>query len=54
MIKNCYMRFLVFTTELRGHVFLFLILNAKIPKFTYAKFEKETDFKLRNGGPQRV
>ena len=30
------------------------ILDAKIPKFTNAKFEKKTDIKLRNGGPQRV
>ena len=35
------MRFPVFTTELRGHVFLFLILDAKILKFTYVKFEKK-------------
>ena len=48
------MRFPVLTTELRGHAFLFLILDAKIPKFTYVKFEKKTDIKLRNGGPQHV
>ena len=35
-------------------VFYFCFLDAKIPKFTYAKFEKKTDIKLRNGGPQRV
>ena len=34
--------------------FLFLMLDAKIPKFTYVKFEKKTDIKLTNGGPQRV
>ena len=33
-------------------VFLFLILDAKIPKFiTYVKFEKKTDIKLRNDVP---
>ena len=26
--------------------------DAKIPKFTYVKFEKKTDIKLRNGRPQ--
>ena len=41
------MRFAVFTTEIRGHVF-FLILDDKIPKFTCVKFEKKTDIKLRN------
>ena len=34
--------------------FLFLISDAKIPKFTYVEIEKETDIKLRNGGLQRV
>ena len=35
-----------------GHVvFLLLILDAKIPKFTYVKFEKKTDIKSRNDGP---
>ena len=34
-----------------GHVFLFFILDAKMPKFTYVIFEKTTDIKLRNGGP---
>ena len=34
--------------------FLFLILDAKISKFTYVKFGKKTDIKLRNGRPQRV
>ena len=48
------MRFSVFTTELWGHVFLFLILDAKIPKFKCGKFEKKTDIKLRNSGSQRV
>ena len=33
----------VFTTELRGHVCVFLsfILDPKTPKFTYAKFDKK-------------
>ena len=53
-MKTSHMRVPVFTKELRGHVFLFLILDAKIPKFTYVKFEKKTDIKLRNSGPQRV
>ena len=53
-MKTSHTRFPVFTKELRGHVFLFLILDAKIPKFTYVKFEKKTDIKLRNSGPQRV
>ena len=36
------MRLPVFTTELQGHVFfIFLILDAKIPTFTYAKFEEK-------------
>ena len=54
MIKTCYMRFPVFTKDLWGYVVLFLILDAKIPKFTYVKFEKKTELKLRNGGPQHV
>ena len=37
MRKAYYMRFPVFTTESRGHVFS--ILDPKIPKFTYIKFE---------------
>ena len=53
MIKICYTRFPVFTTELWGHTFLFLILDAKILKFTYAKLKK-TYIKLRKGGRQRV
>ena len=45
----------ILTMELREHVFFsFLILDAKIPKFTYVKFEKKIDIKLRNGGPQHV
>ena len=37
--------------ELRRHVFfLFLILDAKISKFTNVKFEKN-DIKLKNSGP---
>ena len=31
--------------------FLFLILDANIPKFTNVKFEKKTDVKFRNGRP---
>ena len=34
------MRFPVINTELRGHVFFIFDLDAKIPKFTYSKFEK--------------
>ena len=41
MIKTCYMRFPVFTKDLWGYVLLCLILDAKIPKFTYVKFEKK-------------
>ena len=33
--------------------FLFFILDDKISKFTYVKFEK-TDIKLRDGGPQLI
>ena len=49
MTKTCVLRFAVFTTELRGHVFFILILDDKIPKFTCVKFGKKTDIKLRNG-----
>ena len=45
MIKIRYMRFPAFTMELCGHVFLFLILDAKIPKFRYVKFEEKADIK---------
>ena len=48
MIKTCCMRFAVFTTEIRGHGFLFLILDDKIPNFTCIKFERKTDIKLRS------
>ena len=40
MIETCHMCFPVFTTELRGHVFLCLILDAKIPTFAQFNFEK--------------
>ena len=40
MINTCYMRFPVFTTELRGNVFLILILDANIPKFTMSSLKK--------------
>ena len=48
------MRFPYLPRNFGDMYFLFLILDAKIPKFTYAKFEKKTDIKLRNGGLQRV
>ena len=40
MIKTCYMRFLYLPRNSRDMCFLFFILDAKIPKFTHAKFEK--------------
>ena len=54
MIKTCYMRIPYLPRNVGYMYFLFLILDAKIPKFTYVKFEKKTDIKLRDGGPQRV